>query len=130
MLIDEVQLHIKAGHGGAGKVCFDTVPRSLGPTGGNGGNGGSVYAEGVSDLAALRQYRYKKDFSAEDGGRGAEAKRAGRAGNDFVLKVPIGTIIRAKLKTLMSLKVQRAPVESIRVYAKKFLRSRKSVRRF
>ncbi len=97
MLIDEVKLHIKAGHGGAGKVCFDTVPRSLGPTGGNGGDGGSVYAEGVSDLAALRQYRFKKDFAAEDGGRGAEAKRSGRGGNDFILKVPIGTIIRAKL---------------------------------
>lgn len=97
MLIDEAHLHIKAGHGGPGKVCFDTVPRSLGPTGGNGGNGGSVYAEGVSDLSALRQYRFKKDFSAQDGTRGGEAKRTGAAGADLVLKVPIGTVISAKL---------------------------------
>lgn len=94
MLTDEVQLHIKAGHGGPGKVCFSTIPRNLGPTGGNGGNGGSVYAEGVSDLSALRQYRFKKDFFAEDGGRGGEANRTGRAGEDLILKVPIGTIIK------------------------------------
>jgi GTP-binding protein len=97
MIVDEAKLHIKAGHGGPGKVCFDTVPRSLGPTGGNGGNGGSVYAEGVSDLSALRQYRFKKEFSAEDGVRGAEAKRSGAAGADLILKVPIGTVIKVKL---------------------------------
>ncbi len=95
MLIDEVKLHIKAGHGGAGKVCFDTVPRSLGPTGGNGGIGGSVFLEGVSDLGALRAYRFKKDFFATDGTRGGEAKRSGAAGEDLVLKVPIGTVVRA-----------------------------------
>jgi GTPase len=103
MLIDEAQLHIRAGHGGAGKVCFDTVPRSLGPTGGNGGNGGSVYVEGVSDLSALRQYRFKKDFFAQDGIRGSENKRTGAAGTDLILKVPIGTIIRAKLMNLQQL---------------------------
>jgi GTP-binding protein len=96
MLIDEAKLHIKAGHGGPGKVCFDTVPRSLGPTGGDGGNGGSVYIEGVSDLAALRAYRYTKDFSAEDGTRGGEAKRSGAAGEDLILKVPIGTIVHVR----------------------------------
>ncbi len=97
MLTDEVKLHIKAGHGGAGKVCFSTIPRNMGPTGGNGGHGGSVYLEGVSDLAALRQYRYKKDFFAEDGIRGGEANREGRKGEDLILKVPIGTMVRARL---------------------------------
>lgn len=94
MIVDEAKLHIRAGHGGPGKVCFSTIPRNLGPTGGNGGNGGSVYAEGVSDLSALRQYRFKKDFFAADGGRGSEANRTGAAGEDLILKVPIGTVVR------------------------------------
>lgn len=94
MIVDEAQLHIRAGHGGPGKVCFSTIPRNMGPTGGDGGDGGSVYVVGVSDLSALRQYRFKKDFSAEDGGRGGEANRDGAAGNDLVLQVPIGTLVR------------------------------------
>jgi GTP-binding protein len=94
MFVDEAQLHIKAGHGGPGKVCFSTIPRNMGPTGGNGGNGGSVYIEGVSDLSALRQYRFKKDFFAQDGVRGGEANRTGAAGEDLILKVPIGTVVR------------------------------------
>jgi GTP-binding protein len=94
MIIDEAKLHIRAGHGGAGKVCFSTIPRNIGPTGGNGGNGGSVYVEGVSDLSALRQYRFKKDFTATDGKPGAEANRTGGAGDDLILKVPIGTVVR------------------------------------
>jgi len=96
MIIDEAQLHIKAGHGGPGKVCFSTIPRNSGPTGGNGGIGGSVYVEGVSDLSALRQYRFKKDFFAEDGIRGGESNRTGAAGEDLILKVPIGTLIHDK----------------------------------
>lgn len=96
MFVDEAQLHIKAGHGGPGKVCFSTVPKSLGPTGGNGGVGGSVYIEGVSDLSALRQYRFKKDFFAQDGVRGGESNRTGAAGEDLILKVPIGTLVHDK----------------------------------
>jgi GTP-binding protein len=96
MIVDEAQLHIKAGHGGPGKVCFSTIPRNSGPTGGNGGAGGSVYVEGVSDLSALRQYRFKKDFFAQDGVRGGEANRAGANGEDLILKVPIGTLIHDK----------------------------------
>lgn len=93
MIIDEAKLHIRAGHGGAGKVCFSTIPRNTGPTGGNGGHGGSVYVEGVSDLSALRQYRFKRDFFAVDGKPGGEANRTGGAGDDLILKVPIGTLI-------------------------------------
>ena len=93
MIVDEAKLHIRAGHGGPGKVCFSTIPRNTGPTGGNGGVGGSVYVEGVSDLSALRQYRFKKDFFAQDGVRGGEANCTGAAGEDLVLKVPIGTLV-------------------------------------
>jgi GTP-binding protein len=93
MIVDEAKLHIRAGHGGPGKVCFSTIPHNLGPTGGNGGLGGSVFVEGVSDLSALRQYRFKKDFFAEDGVRGGEANCTGAAGDDLILKVPIGTVV-------------------------------------
>ena len=67
MLIDDVKVRISAGHGGKGKVAFNKNMMSLGPAGGSGGRGGSVAAEGVSDLSALGQFRFKKEFAAEDG---------------------------------------------------------------
>jgi len=66
MLIDDVNVRISAGHGGKGNVSFNKNMMSLGPAGGSGGKGGSVYAEGVSDLSALGQFRFKKEFAAEE----------------------------------------------------------------
>ena len=60
MLIDDVTIKVRAGDGGKGAVAFNKNLMSLGPTGGSGGKGGSVYFEGVSDLGALTQFRYKK----------------------------------------------------------------------
>ena len=92
MLIDDVNVRISAGHGGAGKVAFNKNLMSLGPAGGSGGKGGSVYAEGVSDLSALGQFRFKKEFPAEDGRAGRDQFRDGHDGQDLILKVPVGTI--------------------------------------
>jgi GTP-binding protein len=92
MLIDDVKVRISAGHGGIGKVAFNKNLMSLGPAGGSGGLGGSVYAEGVSDLSALGQFRFKKEFSAEDGRDGRDQFRDGHDGKDLILKVPVGTI--------------------------------------
>jgi GTP-binding protein len=92
MLIDDVKVRISAGHGGAGKVAFNKNMMSLGPAGGSGGKGGSVYAEGISDLSALGQFRFKKEFPAEDGRAGRDQFRDGHVGADLVLKVPVGTI--------------------------------------
>lgn len=92
MLIDDVNVRISAGHGGKGAVAFNKNLMSLGPAGGSGGLGGSVYAEGVSDLSALGQFRFKKEFSAEDGQEGRGQFRDGHDGKDLVLKVPVGTI--------------------------------------
>jgi GTP-binding protein len=92
MLIDDVKVRISAGHGGAGKVAFNKNMMSLGPAGGSGGKGGSVYAEGVSDLSALGQFRFKKEFPAEDGRAGRDQFRDGHDGKDLILKVPVGTI--------------------------------------
>ncbi|MBI2036826.1 MAG: GTPase ObgE [Candidatus Liptonbacteria bacterium] len=91
MLVDEVKINVRAGKGGAGRVAFSKVMMELGPTGGSGGRGGSIYAEGVSDLSALNQFRFKKALKAEDGEQGKEARQDGRAGKDLVLKVPVGT---------------------------------------
>jgi GTP-binding protein len=92
MLIDDVNVRISAGHGGKGSVAFNKTLMSLGPAGGSGGRGGSAYAEGVSDLSALGQFRFKKEFAAEDGRDGRDQFRDGHDGKDLILKVPVGTI--------------------------------------
>jgi GTP-binding protein len=92
MLIDDVNIRISAGHGGKGSVAFNKTLMNLGPAGGSGGKGGSVYVEGVSDLSALGQFRFKKEFAAEDGMYGRDQFRDGHDGKDLILKVPVGTI--------------------------------------
>ncbi len=98
MLIDDITIAARAGNGGRGAVTFNKNLMSLGPTGGSGGRGGSVYFEGVSDLNALSQFRFKKDIHALDGENGKEQFRDGADGGELVLKVPVGTVIR-KIET-------------------------------
>lgn len=93
MFVDEAIITVRAGKGGDGKVAFDTSKGGRGPTGGSGGKGGDVYVEGVSDLSALKIFRYKKFFKAEDGGLGKAKNLDGRNGDALVLKVPAGTVI-------------------------------------
>lgn len=93
MLIDEVLIRIKAGSGGRGAATFRRNGQTAkgGPDGGNGGMGGDVYIEGVDDITVLSVFRFKKDWSAEDGVNGAKQNLFGRKGKDLVLKVPVGT---------------------------------------
>ena len=91
MLIDNVKIKVSAGNGGNGAVAF--MKKGKGPTGGNGGKGGDVYIEGVSDLGALQQFRFKKEIEAENGKPGRSKLRDGHTGKDIYLKIPIGTII-------------------------------------
>ena len=93
MLIDDVKLRISAGKGGTGAVAFNKNMMMLGPTGGSGGNGGSVFVEGISDLGALNQFRFKKEIWAPDGKDGRGQFRDGSDGENLVLKVPVGTVI-------------------------------------
>ncbi|MDD2753810.1 MAG: GTPase ObgE [Candidatus Portnoybacteria bacterium] len=93
MLIDDVTIKVKAGNGGNGSVAFNKTKMSLGPTGADGGHGGSVYLEVVSDLAALVQFRYKKEIIAKNGERGKTQLNDGSNGPDIVLRVPVGTVI-------------------------------------
>ncbi len=99
-LIDEVQLHIKAGDGGDGVVRWrrEKFKAKAGPGGGDGGDGGDVYAEAVQDLAYLDYYKHKKDFSAENGQAGANFGKKGRNGKDLILRFPRGSVLK-NLKT-------------------------------
>jgi len=92
VLTDDVTIKVRGGKGGKGTVAFSNVKMSLGPTGGSGGNGGSVYLEGVSDLSALNQFRYRKELAAENGENGKTKLNDGADGKDIVLKVPVGTV--------------------------------------
>jgi GTP-binding protein len=94
-LIDEVQLHIKAGDGGDGIVSWrrEKYRPMNGPGGGNGGEGGDVYAEAVADLAYLDYYTHTKKFAAESGDRGGQMGCEGKNGQDLILKFPRGTIL-------------------------------------
>ncbi|MBI5147646.1 MAG: GTPase ObgE [Parcubacteria group bacterium] len=93
MLIDDIKIKISSGKGGRGAVAFNKTLKSLGPTGGSGGKGGSVYGEGILDISALKQFRFKKEFAAEDGQDGGLQFRDGKDGADLVLKLPVGTVI-------------------------------------
>jgi len=104
MLIDDVKIKVKSGSGGKGAATFSKIKMTLGPTGGDGGRGGNVYFEGVSDLSALNQFRYKKELSAENGKDGRGGFNDGHDGKDLVLSVPVGTVIH-NLSTKQNLEI-------------------------
>ena len=113
MLIDDVTIKVKAGAGGRGAVAFNNNLMSLGPAGGSGGNGGKIYFEGVSDLNALGQFRYKKEIRSENGENGKGQFRDGADGKDLILKVPVGTVYKIGRQTIEVLKIgQRILVAS------------------
>jgi len=96
MLVDEVEIKIRAGKGGDGRVSFRRekyVPKG-GPDGGDGGDGGDFYLIGVEDITALRRFRYQKEFSAENGENGSAKLKTGTSGKDLEINVPVGTVIR------------------------------------
>jgi GTP-binding protein len=93
MLIDEVIIKVKAGDGGKGIAAFNKNMLELGPAGGSGGLGGSIFFEGSSDLSLLNQFRFKKEIIAEDGKDGRGQFVDGKAGEDTILQVPVGTVI-------------------------------------
>jgi len=92
MIVDDVTIEAKAGHGGSGVVRFSKVKFEQGPTGGNGGKGGNVVLEAVSDLGALRPFRHKKNVKAGVGKDGGQNMRTGKDGEDVVVHVPVGTV--------------------------------------
>lgn len=95
MLIDDVEITIKAGNGGNGSVHFlrNAQTRKGGPDGGNGGNGGNIYLQGVDDILGLSQFQFKKEWKAEDGIAGSKKNLYGRNGKDLIITIPLGTTI-------------------------------------
>jgi len=92
MIIDDVKIKVVAGNGGKGMVTFSKTKMVLGPTGGSGGNGGNIIIEGVSDLSALKQFRYKKVNTADNGEHGKSQLNDGADADNLVLQVPVGTV--------------------------------------
>lgn len=90
MLIDEVEVVLKAGKGGPGKVSFLPGLHS-GPDGGNGGKGGGIYLTVTSDLFALNQFSKSKEILGKNGSPGQSNRKSGKNGSDTVIKLPIGT---------------------------------------
>lgn len=94
--IDVAEIKVKAGDGGPGMCHFRRekyVPFG-GPDGGNGGPGGSVFCEGDEGLSTLLDFRYRRIHEAENGGSGGTNNRTGKRGDDVVLRVPCGTVVR------------------------------------
>jgi GTPase len=93
--LDEAKVYIRSGDGGNGCVAFrrEKFIEHGGPSGGNGGRGGDVVVEAVDGLNTLIDYRYAQHFKARPGVGGMGKDRHGAAGEDVVLKVPVGTQI-------------------------------------
>lgn len=96
MFIDYAEINIKAGNGGNGAVAFRRekfVPKG-GPAGGNGGKGGDVIFEAHHNLATLLDFRYLKNYKAGKGEMGGSSLKDGKNGEDVIIKVPVGTVIK------------------------------------
>jgi len=94
--VDEAQLHVKAGDGGAGSVSFRReahTPKG-GPDGGSGGKGGDVWLVADHDVASLLQFRDHPHRRAGNGAHGAGRAKHGANGADTIVKVPIGTVVK------------------------------------
>ena len=107
MIVDDIKITVTAGHGGKGIVAFSKIKGMKGPMGGNGGIGGNVFIEGVADLGALRQFRFKKDYLAEDGEGGRSGLHDGANAEDLTLLVPVGTVCHNLAKPTKSVEITK-----------------------
>lgn len=96
MFVDTAQIEIKAGAGGNGCVSFrrEKYVAAGGPDGGDGGRGGDVIFEADPHLTTLMDFRYRKKYAAGRGSDGMARKCFGKDGEDLVIRVPAGTVIR------------------------------------
>ena len=94
--VDEVRIHVKAGDGGNGVVAFRRekyIPRG-GPSGGEGGDGGSVIFVADTQLGTLLDLRYQQTYKAQRGEHGQGRDRYGKGGEDLIVRVPVGTLLK------------------------------------
>ena len=102
--VDESQLHVRGGDGGAGAVSFRReahVPRG-GPDGGDGGRGGDVWLVASNRQASLLGFRDHPHRRAGDGKHGAGKRRHGATGEDLDVEVPVGTIVRSRGRAVLA----------------------------
>src|SRR5688572_11452575 len=93
--VDEAIIKVYAGKGGNGCLSFRRekfVPRG-GPNGGDGGDGGSVVLEADENINTMVDYRFQRQFRAENGEPGRGSNCTGKSGDDLVLRVPVGTTV-------------------------------------
>ncbi|SDN40611.1 GTPase ObgE [Acetanaerobacterium elongatum] len=96
MFIDKARISIKAGDGGNGAVSFhrEKYVAAGGPDGGDGGKGGDVVFVADTNLSTLIDFKYKKNYTAQNGQNGMTRRCFGKGGEDLVIRVPLGTILR------------------------------------
>ena len=107
MFVDVAKVFIKAGDGGNGVVSFrhEIYVDKGGPDGGDGGKGGNVIFVASEDENTLVDFRYKPELRAENGQNGAKRNQRGKSGQDLVVKVPLGTLVRRGSDVLADLTV-------------------------
>ncbi len=93
--IDEVTITVAAGSGGNGIIAWrrEKYVDMGGPAGGDGGAGGTVTLEATPALSTLVEFRFKRHFAAETGKPGSTSRKSGKAGDDLVIPVPVGTLV-------------------------------------
>lgn len=94
--VDYVKVHVTSGNGGKGSTHLrrEKFVAMGGPDGGDGGRGGHIILKGNKNLWTLIHYKYKRHFKAGHGGHGGKQRSTGANGEDVVLEVPLGTVIR------------------------------------
>src|SRR5438128_1141174 len=95
MFVDEIDVFVKGGDGGAGCASFRReayVPRG-GPDGGDGGDGGSIFLEADPAITTLLDFHYQRHYTAERGQHGKGSTKHGASGEDTILRVPLGTVV-------------------------------------
>ncbi|HEY1087186.1 MAG TPA: GTPase ObgE, partial [Archangium sp.] len=94
--VDQVRISVKAGDGGNGAVAFrrEKYVDKGGPSGGDGADGGSIIFEADAQLTTLLDFRFKRHHEARAGGHGLGSDMNGRSGEDLVIKVPLGTLVK------------------------------------
>ena len=96
MFVDKVRITVIGGRGGDGAVAFhrEKYVASGGPDGGDGGHGGSVILRVNDNLSTLLDFRYKRKYAAQAGANGAGRNMSGKRGENLVIEVPRGTVVR------------------------------------
>ena len=94
--IDKARITVQAGSGGNGVVAFhrEKYVAAGGPDGGDGGRGGSIILVVDDNMSTLMDFRYKRKYVAGNGGDGQGKRKTGKDGEDLVIRVPRGTLVR------------------------------------